>query len=527
MHTSIIYCRVSTEEQAEQGYSLDAQEKYCRQFAHQNGYRVAAVYRDEGKSGTTLDRPALQELLSSIQQRKFVQAVIVQETDRLARNTKDHLTIRALLQKAGVTLISVAQPMLDDSPEGKMIDTIIASVNQFQSDINSRKTKKGLQEKFDSGWWPGWAPLGYLSKTTKGGQKIVVPDPEKWPLLRTGFKLYLAGNYSAIEIADRLYQKGLRSHTGKRLCNSVITGILKNPFYAGVMRWNRQEKTGNHKPMIAREEHYQVLQILNAHNLHASRRRTHQFLLRGFVFCHLCGGRYTAERHPRKNIAYYHCAFDGKRGSERLHANQGQNIEVKELEHQIEEKFKDIQFNPEFIALVTQKVQALYAQQKEVIDAEKRALLNQKLALEQKRYVVEEKLLNRVISDDDFGRMKMRIEEDLSQIQDKLDDLENKRNYDIDIFREILKLAENVHRVYQTAPYELKRQLLGLFWDKFLVQDKRIIEAIPTRLVQHLIKNKTVIIRSDLLRGQDSNLQPIDYTYLTVSNKGGLYLLRS
>jgi DNA invertase Pin-like site-specific DNA recombinase len=45
--------------------------------------------------------------------------------------------------------------MLDDSPEGKMIDTIIASVNQFQSDINSRKTKKGLQEKFDSGWWPG------------------------------------------------------------------------------------------------------------------------------------------------------------------------------------------------------------------------------------------------------------------------------------------------------------------------------------------------------------------------------------
>ena len=99
---ALIYCRVSTEEQAKEGYSLDAQENFCRKFAEENGYKVVEVYRDEGKSGTNLNRPALQNLLDRCQDDKSINAVIVQETDRLARNTKDHLTIRAILKKAGV-----------------------------------------------------------------------------------------------------------------------------------------------------------------------------------------------------------------------------------------------------------------------------------------------------------------------------------------------------------------------------------------------------------------------------------------
>ena len=116
MQKALIYCRVSTEEQAEQGYSLDAQEKLCKAFALNNGYSVAGIYRDEGKSGTSLDRPALKNLLAKCQDKQSISAVIVQETDRLARNTQDHLTLKTLLSKAEVKLISVNQPMLDDSP---------------------------------------------------------------------------------------------------------------------------------------------------------------------------------------------------------------------------------------------------------------------------------------------------------------------------------------------------------------------------------------------------------------------------
>jgi len=499
MQKALIYCRVSTEEQAQEGYSLDAQEKFCRQFAQNNGYDVFGVYRDEGKSGTRLDRPALQDLLAKVQEDKSINAVLVQETDRLARNTKDHLTIKALLQKADAKLISVAQPMLDDSPEGNMIDTILASVNQFQSDLSGRKTKKGLQEKFDTGWWPGWAPLGYvnvaLGEVQNGDRerKIVKKDVQKWHLIKEGFKMYLTGRYSVEYINEELYQKGLRSKTGKRLSHSIMTSTLKNPFYSGIMKWNSQEKKGNHTPMISVKQHNRVIEIMSSHNQYACRRRKHNFLLRGFVFCNICGQRYTAEKHSRKRKDYYHCA------TMRGHSNQGQNVEISELENQIEGEFKNIQFSEDFILLVLKRLKDLYLQQHESIAQKIQTLYNQKKAVEVKRDKAEEKLLAGVLSDDDFARLRVKFRNALDGIQNQIDELNSQREYDVDVIQEVVKLTRNIYRTYQTAPYELKRQYLGLFWEKFLVQDKKIIKAVPTKLITALLKEQKVIIESNWL----------------------------
>lgn len=394
------------------------------------------MFRDEGKSGTTLNRPALKELLERAQQDKSVEAVLVQETDRLARNTKDHLTIRVMLQKEGVKLVSVAQPMLDDSPEGKMVDTIIASVNQFQSDINSRKTMKGMQEKFDSGCWPGWAPLGYLNKTLVDNRRVIVIDPQKWHLVRSGLKMYLSGNYSVVEITEILYKKGLKSKTGKKICNSIMTNILKNPFYAGRMRWFGQEKAGKHRAMISWLEYQRIIQILDQRNYRACRRRKHQFLLNGFIFCNICGGRYTAEKHY--SVSYYHCALNGKRGKDKAHTNQNQNVKVGVLENAVEEKFKEIQFSDDFIDFVVKRMKELYSKQKEDLETQKRVLLNQKLAVERKRDIVEEKLIDGVISNDDFVRIKDKFYTQLDHIQNQIDDLESQRQLDVSAIQEVL-----------------------------------------------------------------------------------------
>jgi DNA invertase Pin-like site-specific DNA recombinase len=519
MQKALIYCRVSTEEQAQEGYSLDAQEKFCRQFAQNNGYDICSVYRDEGKSGTKLDRPALQDLLARIQQDKSINAVLVQETDRLARNTKDHLTIKAILQKADTKLISVAQPMLDDSPEGNMIDTILASVNQFQSDLNSRKTKKGLQEKFDSGWWPGWAPLGYVnvasgnSQNGEGERKIVKKDEQRWHFIKEGFKMYLTGRYSVEYINDELYQKGLRSKTGKKLSHSIMTSTLKNPFYAGIMKWKDLEKKGNHPPMISTSQYKRVIQIMNSHNQYACRRRKHNFLLRGFVFCNICGQRYTAEKHrPAKQSDYYHCSAISKK-----HSNQGQNITVVDLENQVIEQFKNIQFSDEFIKLVLKRLKDLYFQQHEAISQKIQVLYNRKRAVEVKRDKAEEKLLAGVLSDDDFARLRTKFKAELDGIQSQIDGLSSQKEYDVDVIQEVVKLTRNIYKTYQTAPYELKRQYLGLFWERFLVQDKRIVKAVPTKLIQTLLQERhiftpvlrgvnNVILTPDLLRGEDSDL---------------------
>lgn len=501
MPNALIYCRVSTEEQAEHGYSLDAQEKLCSSFAKNNNYAVVGVFRDEGKSGTTLDRLALKDALAKCQEDKTVKALIIQETDRLARNTKDHLTIKALLKKAGVKIISVAQPMLDDSPEGNMIDTIIASVNQFQSDINSRKTQKGLQEKFDQGWWPSWAPIGYLNITLENNsngkaKKIIKKDSIKWPLLKQGFKLYLTGNYSVDELNDILYERGLRSRNGKKIPHSVITKTLKNPFYAGLMRWKGQEKTGNHEPMITMNEHNRINEVMDSHNLHRSRRRIHSFLLRGFVYCGVCGQRYTAEKHPLKDKEYYHCV-DRKK-----HGNTGQYVEAGDLEKQIEKEFKRIQFSHEFIKLVSDKLQKLHSLQGGKIESQKQILYNQKKAIEAKREKVEEKLFKGVITDEDFVRISAKFKEEFNAIQNKIYELDSQREYDINTLQEAIKLSRNIYHAYKIAPDELKRQYLALFWEKFLVQNKKIVEAVPTKLVSLLLKRSSVII--DPKRGPSS-----------------------
>lgn len=511
MPNCFIYCRVSTEEQADKGYSLDTQEKLCRDFAKRSDYKVVTVYRDEGKSGTNLERPALQELLSRCTGNTSIDAVIIQETDRLARNTKDHLTIKAVLKKAGTKVISVAQPMLDDSPEGMMIDTILASVNQFQSDINSRKTKRGMQERFEQGWWPGQAPLGYINVETLGNNedgrstRIIKKDPERWELIKEGLHLYLNGSYSADAINDILYEKGLRTKLGKKVSRSVISKALRNPFYAGLLHWNGQKRVGKHEPMITTTEHSRILEIIESHNLYACRRRKHDFLLRGAVYCNICGHRYTAEIHHKKDKVYYHCAVA------KTHTNRRQNVEAAVLELEVEKQFKTIQFSEKFAQQIIEQLRTVYLDKRKSTGCQKQVLYNQKKAIEARRDKAEEKLFDGVISDQDFMRFRTRFTEELGRIQEQIEKLDTQEEINLDVVQEVLRLSRSIYQAYKMADYELKRQYLGLFWVKFLVQDKKIVEAIPTDLIKDLLREQKVIIRS--------GWQPSPTLIITIENK--------
>jgi len=494
MEKALIYCRVSTEEQAREGYSLDAQEKFCRNFGQNNGYEILDVYRDEGKSGTIIERPALQKMLSVCQENKSIKAVLVQETDRLARGVGIHLAIKALLKKAGIKLISVAQPMLTDSAEGNVMDVVIAAINQFQSDLNSRKTKKGMQEKFESGGWPGLAKLGYLNKEING-KRITISDPERWHFIKEALKMYLTGNYSAIEISDILHEKGLTARQGKKICNGIMINILKDPFYAGIMKWNGQERKGNHEPMITPAQHKNIITIMDDHNRHACRRRIHNFLLRGFVYCGICGQKYTAEIHKKKDISYYHCVLNGQK-----HSNEGQNIEVGTLEEMIANQFKNIQFSEKFINLTVSKVRLIYEKRKEEINKDKRGLLNQKTALEKRKEIAEEKLLSETLTDESFVRLRHELDTKIGKIQKQIEEIDNQRNIDIDTIRKTLALAKDIHGSYITATNPVKRLYLALFWDGFWVKDKTIIKAKPTKLIEDLIREKQVITSPNWLR---------------------------
>src|SRR5437868_4886173 len=107
MHSAVIYTRVSTDEQAKTGLSLENQEKACREFAERSGYKVLEVFREEGVSAKTADRKEIMSLLNYCRTHKGeVDALIVWKVDRFARRAEDHLTLKALLVKFGVQLLS-------------------------------------------------------------------------------------------------------------------------------------------------------------------------------------------------------------------------------------------------------------------------------------------------------------------------------------------------------------------------------------------------------------------------------------
>ena len=468
MKTCFIYVRVSTEEQAREGYSIEAQKKACRECAEKLGLHVVDVFSDEGETATAAKRPQFQEMLDRCDE---VEAIIVWHTDRFARNEVDHFAVKALLKKANVRLLSVTQPMLDDSPEGSLLDTVLAGVNAFYSRDLSRKTKKGLMQKWEEGWWPGWAPLGY--KNAKENNKgVVIIDPETGPAIKKLFELYSTGNYSILQLQKWLLEEGVKSKTDKRLQHSVVHYILNNPFYYGLMRWNSLEKIGNHRPLVPKNLFDQCQYVLAKHRNFIAYNRKHQFLLNSFIYCENCGQRYTAEWHKIKSqargnrIAYYHCT--------RRESCKAPYIELTDLEDQVKNQFGQLKFTEEFIEKVISKARNLITESQQDVTSARKIFLNKRKTLEKKRNMLEDMLLDGTVDRETFKRKHSDIQTQIDEVDKKLIELEGKRDVDLTIIEEVLALARNIPKTYHEAPLELKRQYLRFFFEKIFVKEKKI-----------------------------------------------------
>jgi DNA invertase Pin-like site-specific DNA recombinase len=489
MKKALIYCRVSTDEQAgDERHSLKTQLRLCeRAIEESKVFKLAenGKYEDPGKSATNMNRPGLQDMLIRIQEDKSIKAIFIQDTDRLARNAGDHLTIKALLRKHDVDLISVSQPGLENTPEGNFMDLVIAGVNQLQSQITSRKTLKSMEQKYKDGWWPTKAPIGYINSGDPNDDKkrIITVDEFRAPFIAECFKLYATGDYSLIELRDLLYKRGFVTLVGKKLVMSKMFCMMKCHFYYGDMHWRGMVQKGNHTPIITKELFEKCQRVMDENNRFACRRRKFSFILRGFVFCNKCGRRYTAAHHHRKGISYYYCtkSSDQKRCADHY-------VQVYELEQQITEKFEAMQFSEAMVEMVVAKLKVLYEAKKSDVGHRKKQHTTSKFNLEKKLEVAEEKLINGVLSDEEFTKLKKKYREQIDGIEDEIHKLDQTRNLRMDIIQDILLLMRDIGTAYKKAPDELKRLYLGLFWDQFKAEDKKIVEATKSQIVLSLEK---------------------------------------
>ena len=485
MEYALIYRRVSTEDQAKEGrYSMDTQLAVCIKAIDESEYSVAenGVYSDEGKSATTMNRAALQDMLLRVQEDRSIGAVYVQDTDRLARNTTDHLSIKLILKKHGVKLVSVSQSGLEDTPEGNFMDLVIAGVNQFQSQITGRKTRKSMEQRFRDGWLPTKAPIGYknVPDPKDPDKRIIVIDPIRGPLVQEMLNMYATGNFSTLEVKEIMYRKGLVNGVGNCLPRSQVAWIMDNPFYWGEMHWGGMVGMGKHEPLVSKKLFLKCQRVKGEHSHFACRKRKHNFLLNGYIYCATCSRRWTAEKHPKKEKAYYRCnAQPGTRCAEHY-------IEVDDLEKQIERKFAAIEFSPEFIDKIVARVQSLYQKKKGEIVEKQATLTAQKNNLIAKLETAEEKLISGVLDDEDFVRIKSKITPRIEAIDEESQKLTRARNIKIEVIQKLLGLIRNLGETYKNSRPELKRLYLSLFWSKFEVAGREVAIATPSELVELL-----------------------------------------
>lgn len=501
MKKAIIYCRVSTEDQATKGISLDAQENICVEAARKDGYSILEVIKDEGKSGGSLNRPGIQKAMK-LAGDKIMDAIYMIHGDRLARNLVDHVTTMDLFEKNNVRVVFTHQRGLNrETAMGATMDSVFAIFNEFQRKTISEKTKSALNEKAKEGWFPGQATVGYMNVENPNfrqgeiSKRIIVPDPQMAPLVKELFDFYATGNYNGTELNEIMYEKGLRTKRGNKIHPSIFYDILINPLYVGELHWGEIHlKQAKHKALIDCATFERVQSVLNAHNHYANRKRKHFFVLRGLVRCaEHTTLRYTAEWHKKKSglkFSYYHCS--NKNGC------AGSNVKSELLEEEVGELFKSLEFSREFFGTIKNKVEKKFKGQQKAFEEQIKTLNSQKSSLFSKKRIIEDKLFKGVITDDDFTRIRKELDSEMNMITDQIVKLEAQREIKIDFVQEILRFTRNIHDAYKKADPIIQRHYLLLFFKEIYVYNGRIQSVIYSELFETLLRLKQLTQRKPI-----------------------------
>lgn len=193
---AIGYARVSTEDQAREGISLDNQESKIRAYADLNNMELVDVIRDEGISGKSLEREGVKRVLDMVIGRE-VEAVIVFKLDRLSRKTIDTLNTIELLEKHGVAFHSISERIDTKSASGKFFLTIVSALAQMERDLISERTTDALSYKRQNGEWCGRVPFGFKVQDSR-----LVENPEQMQVIQKAKRMKRDGkSYRAISKA--------------------------------------------------------------------------------------------------------------------------------------------------------------------------------------------------------------------------------------------------------------------------------------------------------------------------------------
>lgn len=438
------YYRVSSQNQAENGVSLEAQQEANLKFAKENGYEIIKEYR-EVQSAAKQGRKQFNLMLSEIKRHKDIKGIIFHDVDRSARSISDWAKIKEL-SNLGMN-ICFSRDGSNLSSRGSSLTASIKAVIAEDFIINlSQETKKGLYKKAEQGFSVFGHPIiGYVNKG--GGVREI--DPLTAPLVRKCFELYATNKYTLKELADEMYKRGLRARNGKKLEFTKISRLLNDKYYIGLFIVKNKLYNGIHKPIVSVKLFEQVQSILQRrHTPHTKRNK--------YKFSHLfvCGycGRTMKAMFAKQKYHYYYC--------------REKKCEMKAvLENKIEgwllEQINGIKFTKKEVKQMMKIVYEL--KQSYAVELESKEK-NMRLQIENcssRLSKLTDMLLDGTITKETYEQKREQFIIEKKTIESDINDFTGTSFKSFDRIEDLMKLLSDPLYAYEVANHENKANLIG------------------------------------------------------------------
>lgn len=263
-----IYIRVSTTRQAEEGFSLAAQQKTLEEYCKSHNHSIVNIYADEGISAKDIQHREMFKLMLEDAKSKKFDAILVWKLTRFTRSVKDLINVCDELEAYNVALISYSESFDTSTPNGRLMRNLLGVIAQWEREIISENVRFANREKIEQGNSLATCVLGYdlIDKTFK-------INSNESKLVQRIFDMYIElQNLS--EVAKRLNRAGFTGKNGHEFTAQSILIILTNVFYCGYNRSHNKVFRGNQASIISVKKFNRVQKIVESKAKKTGRRRT-------------------------------------------------------------------------------------------------------------------------------------------------------------------------------------------------------------------------------------------------------------
>ncbi|MCH4825555.1 recombinase family protein [Planococcus halocryophilus] len=453
-----LYVRVSTEEQATEGYSIAGQIQILRDYCNKNDFKVVKIYKDEGISGKSTERPSLQELLEDSKHNNF-DMVMVWKVSRLSRKQVDFLNILDHFQKNNIKLYSYSDNIDASTPMGIAMLQMLGTFSELERNMIVENVKMGMTQRAKEGKWNGGSVLGYSSKE----KKLVINENEAY-IIRYIFDLYVSGK-GFKSIANQLNHEGYMTKRKANFSTNSIRQIIMNPIYSGLIRFNQYEDwnvkkregksenivlvKGEHQPIISNEvwEKSQVLFIQRSSK--PAKTFTGNFPLTTLLRCPKCGQGMIGHKSKKgKNsneyLRYYQCGNFHYKGSAVCKSNL---LNADLVEEFVFKRLEEITSQPTVLESIVEKVNDRISKLKNPIKA--------------KQTNIEERIFNTEKNIKKFLSIIENSDNPPDSILEKLNELDNEKKILLEQMKEIE--YELGRPIIKEVSLEQIQQVLSMF----------------------------------------------------------------